>query len=44
MITLYDYLDSGNGFKIRLLLAHLNQPYFAKSCCYRLQRRRPLIC
>ena len=27
MITLYDYLDSGNGFKIRLLLAHLKQPY-----------------
>jgi glutathione S-transferase len=27
MITLYDYLDSGNGFKIRLLLAHLTQPY-----------------
>src|SRR3954463_6906786 len=27
MITLYDYLDSGNGFKIRLLLAHLKLPY-----------------
>jgi glutathione S-transferase len=27
MITLYDYLDSGNGFKIRLLLAQLKQPY-----------------
>ena len=27
MMTLYDYLDSGNGFKIRLLLAHLKQPY-----------------
>lgn len=27
MITLYDYLDSGNGYKIRLLLAHLKQPY-----------------
>lgn len=27
MMTLYDYLDSGNGFKIRLLLAHLRQPY-----------------
>src|SRR3954469_8115536 len=27
MITLYDYLDSGNGFKIRLLLSHLKQPY-----------------
>jgi glutathione S-transferase len=27
MNTLYDYLDSGNGFKIRLLLAQLKQPY-----------------
>jgi glutathione S-transferase len=27
MFTLYDYLDSGNGFKIRLLLAHLKKPY-----------------
>jgi len=27
MMTLYDYLDSGNGFKIRLLLAQLRQPY-----------------
>ncbi|MGH8140635.1 MAG: glutathione S-transferase family protein [Steroidobacteraceae bacterium] len=27
MITLYDYLDSGNGYKIRLLLAQLEQPY-----------------
>jgi len=27
MITLYDYLDSGNGFKIRLLLAQLRKPY-----------------
>jgi glutathione S-transferase len=27
MPTLYDYLDSGNGYKIRLLLAQLNQPY-----------------
>ena len=27
MITLYDYLDSGNGFKIRLLLAHLKLPF-----------------
>jgi glutathione S-transferase len=27
MITLYDYLDSGNGFKIRLLLAQLRQRY-----------------
>lgn len=23
MITLYDYLDSGNGYKVRLMLAHL---------------------
>jgi glutathione S-transferase len=27
MDTLYDYLDSGNGYKIRLLLAQLQQPY-----------------
>ncbi len=27
MCTLYDYLDSGNGYKIRLLLAQLQQPY-----------------
>jgi glutathione S-transferase len=27
MVTLYDYLDSGNGYKIRLLLAQLQQPY-----------------
>lgn len=27
MVTLYDYLDSGNGYKIRLLLAHLQLPY-----------------
>ncbi len=27
MLTLYDYLDSGNGYKIRLLLALLEQPY-----------------
>jgi glutathione S-transferase len=27
MITLYDYLDSGNGYKIRLLLAQLQRPY-----------------
>jgi len=26
-MTLYDYLDSGNGYKIRLLLAQLGQPY-----------------
>ncbi|HJS33700.1 MAG TPA: glutathione S-transferase family protein [Alphaproteobacteria bacterium] len=27
MLTLYDYLDSGNGYKIRLLLALLKTPY-----------------
>ena len=27
MYTLYDYLDSGNGYKIRLLLAQLGQAY-----------------
>src|SRR5882762_1728937 len=27
MLTLYDYLDSGNGYKIRLLLAQLQQRY-----------------
>jgi glutathione S-transferase len=27
MLELYDYLDSGNGYKIRLLLAHLNLLY-----------------
>ncbi|HTT02350.1 MAG TPA: glutathione S-transferase family protein [Steroidobacteraceae bacterium] len=27
MQTLYDYLDSGNGYKIRLLLALLEHPY-----------------
>jgi glutathione S-transferase len=27
MLTLYDYLDSGNGFKIRLLLSQLALPY-----------------
>jgi glutathione S-transferase len=26
-MTLYDYLDSGNGYKVRLLLAHLRQRY-----------------
>jgi glutathione S-transferase len=26
-MILYDYLDSGNGFKIRLLLAQLRKPY-----------------
>lgn len=27
MLKLYDYLPSQNGFKIRLLLQHLDQPY-----------------
>lgn len=27
MPTLYDYLDSGNGYKVRLLLALLDRPY-----------------
>ncbi len=27
MVTLYDYLDSGNGYKIRLLLAQLDKRY-----------------
>ena len=27
VLTLYDYLDSGNGYKIRLLFALLNRPY-----------------
>jgi glutathione S-transferase len=27
MLTLFDYLDSGNGYKIRLLLAQLDKPY-----------------
>lgn len=27
MPTLYDYLDSGNGYKVRLLLALLERPY-----------------
>ena len=27
MLALYDYLDSGNGYKVRLLLAQLERPY-----------------
>jgi glutathione S-transferase len=27
MLTLYDYLPSQNGYKIRLLLSHLRRPY-----------------
>ena len=27
MLRLYDYYDSGNGYKVRLLLAQLGIPY-----------------
>jgi glutathione S-transferase len=27
MTTLYDYLDSGNSYKVRLLMSHLQLPY-----------------
>ncbi len=27
MLTLYDYMDSGNGYKVRLLLAQTGMPY-----------------
>ena len=27
MLTLYDFMDSGNGYKVRLTLAHLGLPY-----------------
>jgi glutathione S-transferase len=30
MITLYDYLPSQNGYKVRLLLNHLQRPYLSK--------------
>lgn len=30
MITLYDYLPSQNGYKVRLLLSHLHRPYRSK--------------
>ena len=32
MLTLYDYLDSGNGYKCRLLLALLGTPYTYVEC------------
>jgi len=32
MITLYDYLDSGNGYKVRLLLALLGTPFRLIEC------------
>ena len=34
MLTLHDFMDSGNGYKVRLTLAHLGLPY-------RLVERRP---
>jgi glutathione S-transferase len=30
MLTLYDYLPSQNGYKVRLLLSHLQRPYISK--------------
>ena len=27
MLTLYDFLPSGNGYKVRLLLTQLGKPY-----------------
>jgi glutathione S-transferase len=30
MITLYDYLPSQNGYKVRLLLNHLQRPYISR--------------
>jgi glutathione S-transferase len=32
MLTLFDYLDSGNGYKCRLLLAQLGLPYEYVEC------------
>jgi glutathione S-transferase len=32
MLTLYDYMDSGNGYKVRLVLAHLGLPYKLIEC------------
>jgi glutathione S-transferase len=32
MMTLYDYMDSGNGYKVRLVLAHLGLPYKLVEC------------
>jgi glutathione S-transferase len=32
MLTLYDYMDSGNGYKVRLVLAHLGLPYKLVEC------------
>jgi len=32
MLTLYDYMDSGNGYKVRLVLAKLGLPYKLVLC------------
>jgi glutathione S-transferase len=32
MLTLYDYMDSGNGYKVRLTLAALDLPYKLIEC------------
>jgi len=32
MLTLYDYMDSGNGYKVRLVLAQLGLPYKLVLC------------
>lgn len=32
MLTLYDYMDSGNGYKVRLVLAQLKLPYKLVEC------------
>lgn len=32
MLTLYDYMDSGNGYKCRLVLAHLGIPFKLVEC------------
>jgi glutathione S-transferase len=32
MLTLYDYMDSGNGYKVRLVLAQLGLPYRLVEC------------
>ena len=32
MLTLYDYMDSGNGYKVRLVLAELGLPYKLVLC------------
>ena len=32
MLTLYDFMDSGNGYKVRLTLAHTGLPYRLIEC------------